>query len=759
MNFIKIIYVIIFLTFNSALAQDKRILEIPEISQGSTISTKINNDIKFTSDKLTVDDVSDVMTASGNVIIVSKNRKIKADKVTYDKLQDKAIAIGNVVIIDKDGSMHESEKVILTDEFKSLLAIPLYSRLTDGSIVTAKELVKNNLGESVFKEGVYTACDCNIKEGETPIWRIESKKIRHDPLKRTIFHEDVKMKIFFIPIYYLPYMSQPDWTVRRRTGFLTPYYGYTKKDRFFIEVPFYYAPENDNSWDMTYTSHQKGKRGSADQFNYRKQYENTKIESNIFNGNLDTNKKDGDDVFGINLSISSTFENNWDMLLQGKYSDHDYFMRNYDFDNDSSYKSFIKLNKSKKNSISDIEFYNIESLEGGISSYNEPVMAPSISHHIFNGNDNYNYDIKINAHSVRNDEYYDINRWSGSTNINKLIRYQGFQIEGDTELGLDLYSIQRRPTSDTNDSQYIDRISTGASVAVSKEFVSINDYFNLSVEPKIQISSSLSPDRTDEIPNRDSSEFRLDEANLFLNNQYQGRDNIQENHKLNLGLSNLILTENYGDINVFFGQSQRIGGTNKNIKTTHKDRQSHIINSFDWSIIDGEEEKFNISWFALYNHHDFSEDLSDFTISGKISNGFSYKINHSAIESGFVENGLDKEELKLSFSKSFSNLTTSYSRRLDLNDGKQEIISETIGVQYTAGYMFQNCLTISFQYENAGEREEGLVLPKDSIKLIFEFRNLGSYDFKPKVPTKILDQVNIVNPFVAPFKIKESDKD
>ena len=42
----------------------------------------------------------------------------------------------------------------------------------------------------------------------------------------------------------------------------------------------------------------------------------------------------------------------------------------------------------------------------------------------------------------------------------------------------------------------------------------------------------FSPDRTDEIPNRDSSEYRLDPTNLFLTNQYQGRDNIQNNQSI-----------------------------------------------------------------------------------------------------------------------------------------------------------------------------------------------------------------------------------
>ena len=712
MSFVKLFYVLILLTFNNAIAQNKL------ISQNS-------DDINFTSDNLTLDEKTNIMTASGNVIIISDDRKIQADKVTYDKIKDSAVAIGNVVITDKDGSIHESKRVVLTNEFKSLLAIPLYSRFNDGSIITAKSLTKNNLGQSNFNEGYYTACECNIKEGETPIWRLESDKIRHDPVTKTIYFKHVKMKIFFIPVYYLPYMSQPDWTVRRRTGFLTPVYGYSKRDNFHTKIPYYFAPENDESWDMTFTSFQKGKRGDADQLNFRKKYEKTKIVSNIYKGNLNTNKSDGDDVFGANLFLSSKFGNNWSLSMEGKYSDEDTFMRNYGFDNDSIYKSFVKLEKSNQNSTSNIEFFNIENLDIDIDRSNQPVLAPLVSHHIFNSNVNFNYDVKLNAHSIYNDEYYDIKRYSSSGEINKTLRYNDTIFEGDATFGLDLYSIQGRPFKDKNKSKYIDRFSAGISVAASKEFYNEFQNFDYTLIPKIHINSTISPDKTNEIPNRDSSEYRLDEANLFLNNQYQGRDNIQQNHRINLGITSLFFTENFGDINFFIGQSQRIGGTNKNIKTTIEDRQSHIINSIDWNL----DEKYNFSWFSLYNHHDLKSDLSDFVFSGKTKNGYEYIVNHSSINNSFVSNNEDREELKLGISKNFSNLKTTYSKTLNLSNSKEESTSESLEIEYNAGYMFQNCLGISLQYNSTAGSKDKTILSEDSISLTFDFKNLGNLNF------------------------------
>ena len=299
---------------------------------------------------------------------------------------------------------------------------------------------------------------------------------------------------------------------------------------------------------MTFTTHQNGKTGHADQLNVIKKYETTAVETNIFKGNLDTNKSEGDNVFGVNLFATSKLRNGWDMTLEGKYADKETFMRRYGFDEDSTYKSFINLEKVNQKSISNIEIYNIQNLDG-TKSNNEPTLAPSISHNVFNNNQKYNYDIKLKAHSIYNDEGYDIKRWSGLGEINKKVYLNDITLEGDFNVGLDLYSIQGRPSTDENTNRYIDRFSSGFSIAASKQYDFANDNVWIIFEPKLQFSSVFSTDRTDEVPNRDSSEFRLDQANLFLTNQYQGRYNIQSNDRLNAGLTALVMTENYGDIN------------------------------------------------------------------------------------------------------------------------------------------------------------------------------------------------------------------
>lgn len=721
MKYIKIFLFFIFFISGNALGADNK-----QTNSG---------DINFSSEKLKVDEKTKIMIASGNVIITNNNRQLTADKVEYDQNSDKAIATGNVKLKEKDGSIYESERVILTNEFKSVVAIPLYGELIDKSFIKSNNFKKNDLGESYFKEGVYTACECDFKQDVKPIWRIETKEIKHDPATKTVYLKHPVMRIFSIPVYYLPYLSFPDWTVKRRSGFLTPVYGYSKQNRFHIKVPYYYSPENDPTWDMTFTSHQNGKTGHADQLNIRKKYENSSLETNIYKGNLDTNKSDGDNVFGVNFKANSNLDNNWKMTIEGKYADQETFMRRYGFDSSDRYKSYLNLEKIKPNSISNIEIYNIQNLDE-TSSNNEPVLAPSISHHIFDSNKSYNYDVKLNAHSIYNDESYDIKRWSGLAQINKKLNLTNIVLEGDANFGLDLYSIQGRPSTDSNDNKYIDRLSSGFSVAASNQYGIMSEEIGVVIEPKIQFSSVISSDRTDEVPNRDSSEFRLDQANLFLNNQYQGRDNIQRSDRINAGVSAYVMTEEMGDLNFFIGQSQKISGTQKNISSANNDRQSHLINSISWN----PSSLYNFSWFSLYNHHNLKSDTSDFNFNGSLD-GWNYSTRHRSVDGAFVSDGIDREELALGISKNFSNWKTSYSRTYDLSNDKEEMISETLGIEYTgSGYMFGNCLTVLFQYKSSGGVVDRDLVPEDSIYLTFNFRNLGAYQWQPKEINKSLNK-------------------
>ena len=151
-------------------------------------------------------------------------------------------------------------------------------------------------------------------------------------------------------------------------------------------------------------------------------------------------------------------------------------------------------------------------------------------------------------------------------------------------------------------------------------------------------------------------------------------------------------------------------------------------------------ERYNFSWFSLYNHHDFKSATSDFQFNGSID-GWSYSANHRSVNKAFVFGDNDREELAWDLSKSFANWKTNYSRTYDLKNNDEELISETLGLEYTGtSYMFENCLTILFEYKSTGGVADRDILPEDSVYLTFSFRNLGDFKYQPKDITRALGQ-------------------
>ena len=81
--------------------------------------------------------------------------------------------------------------------------------------------------QSTFNKGVFTYCK-NRKDNKPPPWKIQSKKIEHNSAKKTIYYDNAVIKIYDLPIFYLPKLSHPDPTVDRRSGFLPPAISDTK---------------------------------------------------------------------------------------------------------------------------------------------------------------------------------------------------------------------------------------------------------------------------------------------------------------------------------------------------------------------------------------------------------------------------------------------------------------------------------------------------------------------------------------------------
>ena len=73
----------------------------------------------------------------------------------------------------------------------------------------------------------------------------------HDSVKKTIYYDNAVIKVYDIPIFFLPRLSHPDPSVKRRTGFLVPSLYDTKNLGSGIAVPYFLDLGVDKNFTIT----------------------------------------------------------------------------------------------------------------------------------------------------------------------------------------------------------------------------------------------------------------------------------------------------------------------------------------------------------------------------------------------------------------------------------------------------------------------------------------------------------------------------
>src|SRR5262249_56427234 len=95
---------------------------------------------------------------------------------------------------------------------------------------------------TVFNNGVDTAWEPCIEDPrKPPKWQVKAARIIHDQDEKMLYFEDAQLEFVGVPLAYLPYMSAPDPTVKRKTGVLTPNYSSSSVYGFGGHVPHYWV--------------------------------------------------------------------------------------------------------------------------------------------------------------------------------------------------------------------------------------------------------------------------------------------------------------------------------------------------------------------------------------------------------------------------------------------------------------------------------------------------------------------------------------
>ena len=201
-------------------------------------------------DQIKYDYPNNSVAAVGNVQIYFRGSTIEADQVIYDQKNKRLIAEGNARLTEPDGHITFGQVINLTDDYRDGFVDSLRVESVDDTRFAAERADRTQGNFTVLQNGVYTACEpCKDDPSKPPLWQVQAARIIHDQSEKMLYFEDATIDFFGLPIAYFPFMSAPDPTVKRKSGFLYPILSYGKATGYSIETPYYFALAPD--YDLT----------------------------------------------------------------------------------------------------------------------------------------------------------------------------------------------------------------------------------------------------------------------------------------------------------------------------------------------------------------------------------------------------------------------------------------------------------------------------------------------------------------------------
>jgi LPS-assembly protein len=224
-------------------------------------------------DEVNYDYTNDRVSAVGNVQIYYSGSTLESDRVIYDQKTKRLHAEGNVRLTDPDGKITYGQIIDLSDNFRDGFVDSLRLDLPEQTRVASSRAERSSGNFTVFENGIYTACEpCKDNPLKPPEWQVKAARIIHDQGEKMLYFEDARIEFYGVPLAYMPYLSAPDPTVKRKTGLLMPLISTSSLYGVGMAVPYYWALAPD--YDVTFSPMVTTRQGPLLQAEWRQRLVN-----------------------------------------------------------------------------------------------------------------------------------------------------------------------------------------------------------------------------------------------------------------------------------------------------------------------------------------------------------------------------------------------------------------------------------------------------------------------------------------------------
>jgi len=571
--------------------------------------------VSFTADTVSYDKSGNIVTATGHVRAIQNGQVLYADKVTLNRNTDVATATGHVVLVQPGGDVVYARQAVLTKGMKNAVMQGVAARLALNARIIANGARRYNGKLEELSKVVYSACNlCKKNPYAAPTWQIRASSATRDLEHKMIEYHDAEMELDGFPVFYTPYLTQPDPSVKRQTGLLIPGAGDSSRLGFFVDIPYYIVlgPAS----DITLTPIIAAKQGPVLDAKYRRDFNNGVL-------NIDVSGGRDEGAFGDSIFSNGTFDlsQDWRAGFAYNHATNPSYLNDFNIlPNVDFLTSSVYLEGFTDASYARIDAETFQGLVASVDQSELPIVAPYAQYHFISDQDGIGGRFSIDT------SLFNVERDLG-TNSQRLAAIPGYAVPfalpggivGTARVELiaaayDASRLYQQPNYTEFASTSTARAQPYGAVFMRLPLIRSGALGSEIIEPEVQLVASpeVGIAQNRRIPNEDSLDLEFSDANLFSLNRYPGIDRLEGGTRVDYALHAAWYLPDGAVLDGLLGQSYRLHKDNDYLPGSGlEDNVSDIVGHLNLA----PTPFFNLDYRTRLSHDDLGARMIDATAS------------------------------------------------------------------------------------------------------------------------------------------------
>ncbi|WP_434052327.1 MAG: LPS-assembly protein LptD [Roseibium sp.] len=594
------------LAITAGFSQVSPSAQAQDLTSGLAGDVDPNEEMLLESREITYDFDNDVIIATGDVQVYYDGNTVQAHQIVFDRKSSQLTARGNVIFIEADGNVVRTSELTLSEDFAEGFANALQIDTTKRTRFLAEKARREGNDVTTIENGVYTVYTKPTNPPDKPpLWRVRAEKIIHKQQEKIIRFENAAFEVYGKPIAWLPYLSMPDPTIKRKSGFLIPSGVVNDKLGYGVTIPYYWALNP--HYDLTTTLTPLTKQGLFGDAQYRHRFHHGQISfsaAGLFQAQpseFSTPRADERWRGAVNSTASFDLSRDWTLGWNVTYKSDRQFFKDYSMASfgggDPSEIYFEGRNdrnllsvKAYAFQISQEDYEDSDFDANGFSPVGsslqdkQPLVLPVIDYDYVFADPILAGELSLAANftSLTRDETDAFSIDGGTT-----ARFRGvdgtfsrLSLQGDWRrtfidpLGQsftpfaymrgDLFFLAS-PDSDVTalaGESFVGRAMPAVGLEYRYPIIAAFEGGNQVFEPIAQIVARPNEQRIGELPNDDAQSIVFDTTTLFDYDKFSGFDRAEGGTRLNVGLNYKLQLNSGYYLSGLFGRSYQLAGEN-----------------------------------------------------------------------------------------------------------------------------------------------------------------------------------------------------